>query len=102
MRQENKRFSRQFYNDNFTPSGCGRARATVNAAGCTWDRQATVCHQALQASRMYHDYRGPCPVHPEGTHTWGNCFQNPHTQGGQAGHMAGCHNGRGHSSFGIT
>ncbi len=37
----------------------------------------TVCHQALQTSRTYHDYSGPCPVNPEGTHTWGNCFQNP-------------------------
>ena len=71
MRQENEHVSRQFYNDNFTPSGRGRARAIVNAAGRTWDRQATVRHQALQASRTYHDYRGPCPVHrPEGTHSY--------------------------------
>jgi len=68
MRQENERVSRQFYNDNFTPSGRGRARAIVNAAGRAWDRQATVCHQALQASRTYHDYRGPCRVHPGGVH----------------------------------
>ncbi len=46
MRQENKRVSRQFYKDYFTPSGRGRARATINAAGCTWDRQATVRHKA--------------------------------------------------------
>jgi hypothetical protein len=62
MRQENERVSRQFYNDNFTPSGRGRARAIVNAAGRAWDRQATVLHQALQASHTYHDYRDPCPV----------------------------------------
>ena len=83
MHQENERVGRQFYNDNFTPSGCGQARAIVNAAGRAWDCQATVCDQALQANRTYpgtiHDYRGPCPVHPEGTHTWGNCFQNPRT-----------------------
>jgi hypothetical protein len=92
MCQENERVTRQFYNDNFTPSGHGRARAIVNAAGRAWDRQVTVRHQALQASRTYHDYRGPCPVHPEGSHTWGNCFQNPRTQGGRAGRMAGRHN----------
>ena len=54
MRQENERVSRPFYNDNFTPSGHGRAHAIVNAAGHAWDLQATVCHQALQASRTYH------------------------------------------------
>ena len=37
MRQENERVSRQFYNNNFTPSGRGRACAIVNAAGCEWD-----------------------------------------------------------------
>jgi hypothetical protein len=77
MHQENERVSCQFYNDNFTPSGCGRACAIVNPAGCAWDCQVTVHHQALQVSRTYHDYRGPCLVHPEGTHTWSNCFQNP-------------------------
>ena len=53
MRQENKLVSRQFYNNKFTPSGCGRARAIVNAAGRAWDCQATVLYQALQASRTY-------------------------------------------------
>ena len=53
MRQENERVSRQFYNNKFTPSGCGRARAIVNAAGRAWDCQATVLYQALQASRTY-------------------------------------------------
>ena len=23
------------------------------------------------------DFRGPCPVHPMSTHTWGDCFNNP-------------------------
>ena len=53
MRQENERVSRQFYKDNFTPSGRGRARAIVNAACRAWDCQATILHQALQASRTY-------------------------------------------------
>ncbi len=75
MRQENEHVSRQFYNDKFTPSGRGRARTIVNAAGRAWDHQANVHHQALQAIHTYHDYRGPCLVHPEGTHTWGNCFR---------------------------
>jgi hypothetical protein len=82
MRQENEHVSCQFHYtyNNFTPSGCGRARAIVNAASHAWNCQAT---------------------HLEGTtHTWGNCFQNPHTQGGRASGMAGRHNGRGHSSFG--
>jgi hypothetical protein len=35
--QENERVSRQFYQNNFTPSGRGRARALVNAAGHVWD-----------------------------------------------------------------
>ena len=26
---------------------------------------------------VYLDYRGPCPVHPTLTHTWGDCFNNP-------------------------
>jgi hypothetical protein len=43
---------------------------------------------------------GPWPVHPEGIHTWGNCFQNPRTQGGRAGCMSGRHNGRGRSISG--
>jgi hypothetical protein len=55
MHQENERVSRQFYNDNFTPSGCGRAHAVVSAAGRAWDHQETVRHQALEASRTYHD-----------------------------------------------
>ena len=77
----------------YTPSGRGRAHAIVNAAGHAWDHQATVRHQDFQASCMYHDYRGPCLVHPEaGTHTWGNCFQNPHTRGGRADCTAGRHN----------
>jgi hypothetical protein len=102
MFQENKCVSRQFYNEKFTPSGRGRAHAIVNAAGHAWDHQATVRHQDFQASCMYHDYRGPCLVHPEaGTHTWGNCFQNPHTRGGRADCTAGRHNGHGgHSGFG--
>ena len=97
----NEDVSRQFYNDKFTPNGRGRARAIVNAAGRKWDHLATVRHQALQASHMYHDHCGHCLVHPEVIHTWGNCFQNPSTQGGRAGcMMAGRHNGRGRSSFG--
>ena len=26
---------------------------------------------------VYKYYRGPCPVHPTLTHTWGDCFNNP-------------------------
>ena len=72
MCQENERVSCQFYNDNFTPSGHGRARAIVNTAGRAWDRQATVCHKALQCTMII--VGSPYPVH-----TWGNCFQNPST-----------------------
>ena len=71
----------------------------MNAASRALDRQVTVRHQALQASCTYTAYRGPCPVHLEGTYTWGNFFQNPRSQGGQVGRMAGRHNGRGRSGF---
>ena len=37
MHPENEHVNRQFFQDNFIPSGCGRARAILNAAGCAWD-----------------------------------------------------------------
>ena len=48
MCQENQHVCCQFFKNNFTPSGHGRAHAIVNAACRAWDRQATVRHQALQ------------------------------------------------------
>ena len=37
MHPENERISCHFFQDNFNPSGSGRARTILNAAGRTWD-----------------------------------------------------------------
>ena len=32
------------------------------------------------ATKVFVDYKGPCPVHPGAAHTWGDCYNNPQCQ----------------------
>jgi hypothetical protein len=48
--------------------------------------------------KVFVDYKGPCPVHPNANHTWGECFNNPRnaTNNGGAGRGGrNCNSGRG-------
>ena len=62
------------------------------------------------------DYKGPCPVHPMSSHTWGDCHNNPknkamggqhnntqsnahHYKGGNFYASRGCRRGQGHGHF---
>ena len=42
------------------------------------------------------DFRGPCPVHPMSSHTWGDCFNNPKNKASE-GQNSNLHSMEGHS-----
>ena len=53
----------------------GRFTSSIHSGQTEGNRIPRKTHSNSQGPFI--DFRGPCPVHPMSTHTWGDCFNNP-------------------------
>jgi hypothetical protein len=55
----------------------GRSGRFPSSLQSSWNNTDQIPQKNTSSQGPFVDFRGPCPVHPMSSHTWGDCFNNP-------------------------